>query len=283
MTGKKIIALGRSAATSKTTPIAGCPSCGRAQHGKRQIHTRHGHPALAPLLSSLTLLVALAAPLHAQRPPAGESTEPTILPDPRRDLEQSRARLAGKLDDAKVTPEQRAILIEGWLTEKAALEAQAAKQGRGNNESGNHSATFIETAIPHAPIPHDATPLQRDIVEMENEILDFRNSLSSIRLNPEQRAIQIEAFLNINREALKQLEEMKWESQRITHPQKQITSKAHQHDANSYKPAEVRELESFLTQADTLSPEARAAFLEIHSDRIDNLIKEIKNPEKEAK
>ena len=118
---------------------------------------------------------------------------------------------------------------------------------------------------------------------MENEILDFRNSLSSIRLNPEQRAIQIEAFLNINREALKQLEEMKWESQRITHPQKQITSKAHQHDANSYKPAEVRELESFLTQADTLSPEARAAFLEIHSDRIDNLIKEIKNPEKEAK
>lgn len=235
--------------------------------------------AISSLLPVFTILVTS---VHAQSPTPGNTAEPAILPELKHDLDQSRARLEERLDAGKVSPEQRTILIEAWLSENAALQKRIAQERQ--SQASEILGTTPEAATPHAPIPPDATPLQRDIIEMENEILDFRNSLSEIQLTHEQRAIQVEAFLAINKDALKELEGLKREhssdlqslpaDHQVPSAPSTAETPADVHPASEYT-AKLAQLRDIQTEATKLNPEARAVYLESKIETINRLQHEI--------
>lgn len=215
-------------------------------------------------ISSLfPVFTCLVTSVHAQSPALDKIDEQSIQPELQRDLDQSRARLEERLDAREVSPEQRAILIEAWLSENTALQKNI-EQERQSRASGKPE-TAAEVAIPHAPIPPDATPLQLDIIEMENEILDFRNYLSQQNLTPEQRASQIESFLSINRQSLAALEKFKNQAaQQVTLSRPATAIRA----TGSENQARLDQLQSLLQQAESASPEDRAIFIETHKDEL---------------
>ena len=242
-------------------------------------HTAHDAPVIwiyqrrvrgLAIISLLAAVAFLVATLHRRGSAPDNIAEPIILPELRRGLDQSRARHGERLDTGEASPEQRAILTEAWLSEIAHLQKSSA-QKRQRHASGKPE-TAVQAAIPHSPIPPEATPLQHDIIGMENEILDFQNSLVDSRLTPELRAIQVEAFLAINKESLRELAVMKRRHSTEFHglpPENQAPSAPSTADTptrvlpTSVSSAKLRRIQ---TEASKLNPEARAVYLESKLD-----------------
>ena len=233
-------------------------------------HTAHDAPVIwiyqrrvrgLAIISLLAAVAFLVATLHRRGSAPDNIAEPIILPELRRGLDQSRARHGERLDTGEASPEQRAILTEAWLSEIAHLQKSSA-QKRQRHASGKPE-TAVQAAIPHSPIPPEATPLQHDIIGMENEILDFQNSLV--------------AFLAINKESLSELAVMKRRHSTEFHglpPENQAPSAPSTADTptrvlpTSVSSAKLRRIQ---TEASKLNPEARAVYLESELDTISRL------------
>ena len=149
---------------------------------------------------------AASSLLHAE-PAAARKISPVgkSLQVLQAELESSRVVLERRLNPAAITPEQRSILIENWLKETAPLQKNIAETQQKELGIQNRQSLRETKSLPIS-IPADASPLQRDILEMENEILEATNTLNNQNHTPEERAIQVEAFLTQNRSAFAQLE-----------------------------------------------------------------------------
>lgn len=225
----------------------------------------------SPYLAAILIgILASSTALQAE-------SEPALAQELHGQLEHSRANLQEKLDPASVTPEQRAILIESWLAESASLEQSITRQQRKSSEN-MEPAHLRETAIPHAPVPPDATPLQRDIIETENEVLTvIQTILNDPARSPEQRASVVESFLDLNRQSLRSLELLKLQEHRTNHPVPPSAPFRIPATSNNggHEEAKASQFEVLLFQADSLTPEVRAEYIEKHFMQLNNLIKQI--------
>jgi len=227
---------------------------------------------LLPFVASFSLVQA--GPENTTRLPEEPTSWPQQTID--RELDLSRTNLAERLDADGVTPEQRAILIESWLAETDALRKES-RLNLAADAREMRTGKVLDAPAPLPPVPPDATPLERDIHEMENEILAFSDTLDRAQPTAEQRAIQIEAFLAINREALKELEGMK----------RRHAAEAHGEEPEilaivpgipgdpSELTMKVSELEQIREEASSFSPEDRAIYLESQMATIARIEKEI--------
>ncbi len=191
-------------------------------------------------------------------PPSPESTPHASELETR--IENSRRTLAAELKAADFNPEERAIRIEQWQKEQAPLLKQAQEAHSTPLRSGNVAPTPTAPVAPVTlEIPDD--PLLADIQEIEVEIRDFRKSLDTAKLTPEQRAIQVEQFHQINRPVLAELESLKQQAAR----QDFSVAGAYGEGARAQPTTPQSELRRIMRDLAETDPETRAKYIEAHA------------------
>jgi hypothetical protein len=165
------------------------------------------------------------------------------------------------LTDKAITPEQRAILIEQWRFSQDASGSPARAVRLTSPVSAKGTAAQLDTpAALKVPTPDD--PLLADIQVTEAEIRDMHRDIETARTTPEQRAIQIEQFTQLNREAFSQLTQLKRQAAR-NHLDKEALSGPAAVGVSSPELSQRQEELRFLySSLDGLDPEARAIFIE---------------------
>jgi hypothetical protein len=123
-------------------------------------------------------------------------------------------------------------------------------------------------------------PVFVEIHEIETEIHAFMASLVRSGLTPEQRAIQVERFQEINREALTQLGRLK--RQAASHefkknPENEAAagSPPLQQPASERDPAPETEIQRVMRDLSKVDPETRSQYLETHLPTLNAMAKEL--------
>ena len=103
---------------------------------------------------------------------------------------------------------------------------------------------------------------------MENEILQFDDSLTTQDYTPEVRAIQIETFLLINQPALTQLEAYRRQLSTERWGNPPLSPPPVPAEATPAEKSKLLRHREILSQAEKLSPEQRAIFIEDNSQTL---------------
>lgn len=195
-------------------------------------------------------------------------------------IQTSRKTFIVDLNAAKLSPEERAIRIEQWQKEQAPMLKQAHEARTALLQAGKVTPTPANSITP-TTLEIQSDPVLKDIQEIEAEIGDFRRSLGTAKLTPEQRAIQVEQFHQINRPALEQLDLMKLQAARQANPSQGKPGDTAGESTNESTNPSGRagylntELKRVAAQLSKIAPEDRANYLETHSATLSAMGKEL--------
>ena len=233
-------------------------------------------------IEAVLLLVSIVS-LHA----GGESVSQAVVSssgtsDLQEKVTRGREALAALLSEADPAPEERALMVEAWRTEELRLE-RLLRESRAA-ATPVPSATALDSAakasIPDTEPTAEEDPVQANIREIEKGIRDFQNSLESLNLTPEQRAVQVEEFHRLNAEVLAELKALRHQAagQRYaaveggdtaaSSPRMEVPAS----DRASYLKTELSRVMRDLSQVD---PEARAQYIEAHRTTLDEMSEEL--------
>jgi hypothetical protein len=125
-------------------------------------------------------------------------------------IQQSAKDFAARIKAYTITPEDRAILFEIWQKEEEPLQQQA-KAARAELAGYDDDDTRAHSPEPPSPAPATITgdPIHADFREIESSIQAFRKSLEARKLTPEQRAVEIEQFQELNGEVLAEMAKLR--------------------------------------------------------------------------
>lgn len=216
-------------------------------------------------VSLVFLLGGIATALAGEQdvPPDQASTAPAL--DFENKIENSRRTFAAELNAAALSPEERAIRVERWQQDQASLlqQARAVRTAPIRTAADVSSPDTVPAALASLETPND--PIFGDILEIEAGIRDFQNSLAIRKLTPEQRAIQVEQFHQINRHALVELANLKRQvavQSRAEEIPATPASAAPMPEETARLKAEIDRVMRDLSQVD---PETRAQYFETHA------------------
>lgn len=176
-----------------------------------------------------------------------------------------------RLADEKLTAEQRSMRIEKWResVDSARLNHSTQSKLESPSAASTHVAAQISPlVVPKVAIPKD--PLLADIHVTEGEISSILRSIQSKHFNPEQRAIQIDQFLEMNRDAFAQLQQLKQQAgahaktENRSSPASTTVPVPMSVDASHLK----AEIDRVMHDLSLISPEARAQYLETHASAL---------------
>jgi hypothetical protein len=189
-------------------------------------------------------------------------------------IRNSRTALVSELNAAKLSPEERAIRIERWQRDHAPLFNQARAACAALVAQGTATVTPNTGAPVSASGDTPDDPIRADIHAIETGFRNFRKSLEAGKPSPERRAIQVEQFLQVNRESLTELMNLKRQAMILDQP-----SASYQEAAAPSTRAPVPErIKSLRVEMDRITrdlaatdPETRAEYLETHASTLKSL------------
>ncbi len=199
-------------------------------------------------------------------------SEPGARPDEFETIiRNSLATLATELKTAKLSPEERAIRIERWQRDQAPLlnRAKAARAATVEQEPATVTLNSGSVSSAIGDTPDDS--IRADIHAIETGFRDFRKSLETGQPSPERRAIQVEQFLQVNRESLTELMKLKRRAMNMDQPSASFQETA----APSAGTPVPEQIKSLKVEIDRISrdlaesdSEIRADYLESHASTL---------------
>jgi hypothetical protein len=231
----------------------------------------------------LILWLLITGIIHAEATEAESSTgnqnaSQSIATD--KTIHAAERKFSAELQAADLSPEARAIRVDQWRQDQAPL----LKQAREARAVQNRLSDPISTQSQNTPelndkeIPKD--PILGEIHEIEKGIRVFQKSLRTQNLTPEQRALQVEQFHQINREALEYLATVKRQAAAMPQAEGEsaVTLAKDAKDATPI-PSEMAplraEIDRIMHDLLQVDPETRAKYIETHAPTLKAMGKEL--------
>lgn len=175
-----------------------------------------------------------------------------------------------RLATESLSAEQRSIRIEKWRESiDSIVLSRSMLSGYPLAASKQVAAEAASSVNSKVAPPED--PLLADIQETEAEIHSIHRAILTTRSTPEQRATQIEQFLELNRETFAQLQQMKRRAGARSSPEDRsspgsstmiIPMSVPMSEEASHLKAEI---DRVMHDLSLVSPEARVQYLETHA------------------